>query len=205
MDTSTPLRALVLNCTLKLSPEESSTDRLIDEVVTELGTHGVASSTIRVVDRNVKPGVEADMGPGDAWPAIREQMLESDILILATPTWMGHATSVAQRVMERFDAELSDSDEAGRLKTYGKVAAVIVVGNEDGAHKICADVFQALNDVGFSIPAAGCSYWNGEAMGRIDYKDLDSTPESVASANKSLARNAAHLARLLKQSHYPAS
>lgn len=42
---------------------------------------------------------------------------------------------------------------------YGKVAMVGVVGNEDGAHKVTADVYQALNDVGFTTPAQGGPYW----------------------------------------------
>ena len=33
---------------------------------------------IRLVDHDVKPGVESDMGDGDAWPAIREQILGSE-------------------------------------------------------------------------------------------------------------------------------
>ena len=114
-------------------------------------------------------------------------------------------SSVAQRVLERLDAELSDTDDAGRLRTYGKVAAVVVVGNEDGAHKISADVFQGLNDVGFSLAAGAVTYWNGEAMGKVDYQDLESTPEQVATTTASLAANTAHLARLLAVDGYPAA
>ncbi|MFD9739348.1 hypothetical protein [Umezawaea sp. NPDC059074] len=65
---------------------------------------------------------------------------------------------VAQRAMERLDAELSEKDDEGRLLTYGKVGVVAVVGNEDGAHKISADLYQCLNDVGFTIPAGGVTY-----------------------------------------------
>jgi len=36
-------------------------------------------------------------------------------------------------LLERLDAELSETDEQGRLSTYGKVAVLGVVGNEDGA------------------------------------------------------------------------
>lgn len=32
----------------------------------------------------------------------------------------------------------------------GKVALAAVVGDEDGAHEVVADLFQALNDIGFS-------------------------------------------------------
>ncbi|PJJ70619.1 multimeric flavodoxin WrbA [Diaminobutyricimonas aerilata] len=198
------LTAVALNCTLKPSPAESSTDVLAGQLIAELAHHGVTTSSFRVVDYDVKPGVEADMGDGDQWPQIREQVLAADILVLATPTWMGHMTSIAQRVLERLDAELSEQDDLGRPILFDKVACAVIVGNEDGAHQISAELFQALNDVGFTIPAQGVTYWNGEAMGSIDYKDLDETPEQVATTTKSVAAYVAHLARVTKQNPYPA-
>jgi multimeric flavodoxin WrbA len=201
----TELTAVALVCTLSPSPAESSSQLLAQQVLDELATHGVTGSVVRVVDHDVKPGVKADMGDGDEWPAIRAKVLAADILVLSSPTWMGHPSSVAQRVLERLDAELSETDEQGRPIIYDKVAVTAVVGNEDGAHKITADLMQALNDVGFSIPAQGGTYWNGEAMHKVDFKDLDSIPEVVAATTKSLAANAVHLARALKVSAYPKS
>lgn len=156
-----------------------------------------------MVDHDIKPGVEKDMGSGDAWPGIRERMLSRDILVLATPTWLGKHSSVCQRVLERLDAELAETDDQGLPLTFGKVAIVVAVGNEDGAHNITADLYQALNDVGFSIPAQGVTYWNGEAMQKTDYQDLPETPKSTASATAAAARNAAHLARVLRDQPYP--
>jgi multimeric flavodoxin WrbA len=200
-----PLTAVALNCTLTPSPAESSTELLAQQVLDALAEHHVTGSMVRVVDHDVRPGVELDMGEGDAWPGIREQVIASDILVLATPTWLGQHSSVCQRVLERLDAELSEKDEQGRLQTYGKVAVAVVVGNEDGAHHISAVCFQALNDVGFTIPAGGVTYWNGEAMHGTDYKDLPETPDTVTSTTKTLAANAAHLAALLAEKPYPAS
>jgi multimeric flavodoxin WrbA len=202
MTETVPLRALALACSLKPSPAPSSSELMARQLLEELGKHGTTGDVVRVVDHDVKPGVEADMGDGDAWPAIRRQLLAADILIVSTPTWVGHMSSVAQRVLERLDAELSETDDSGRPLITGKVAVTAVVGNEDGAHKITADLMQALNDVGFTIPAQGGTYWNDEAMGSRDYLDLDETPEAVASTNATLAANAAHLARLLKASRY---
>ncbi|MDB5162728.1 MAG: flavodoxin-like protein [Candidatus Saccharibacteria bacterium] len=199
------LKALTLICTLTPSPGESSTDKLAHDLDAELSKYNVKNEFIRVVDYNIKPGVETDMGDGDNWPMIRQKMLDSDIFIIATPTWVGQMSSVALRVIERLDAELSELDEQGRPLTFGIVGAVAIVGNEDGAHKITADVFQGLNDLGFTIPAQAATYWNGEAMQRTDYKDLDSIPEKVAGANAIVARNVAHLARLLKSNEYPAA
>ena len=202
---TTPLRALALVCSLKPSPAESSTQLIASQVVEALAEHDVTGELVRVVDHDVKPGVEKDMGDGDAWPAIRDKVLAADVLVMATPTWMGQASSVCMRVLERLDAELSETDERGRPTVFGKVAVCAVVGNEDGAHHIASQVFQALNDVGYSIPAQGSTYWNGEAMHGTDYKDLDETPEETAGTNAMVAANAAHLARLLKGANFPGS
>lgn len=200
----TDLTALALVCTLKPAPAKSSTDKLAREVLAELRKLDVTGEVVRIVDHDVKPGVEKDMGDGDAWPGIREKVLAADILILATPTWMGHPSSVAHRVLERLDAELSETDDEGRPSMFGKVAVVAAVGNEDGAHLISAEVFQALNDVGFTIPAQGVTYWNGEAMAKTDYQDLPKTPDATAGTTKTVAANAAHLATLLQKQNYPA-
>lgn len=201
-DRTRPLSALALVCTLKPSPAESSSQLLATQLLDELTTHGVTGTAVRLADYDIKPGVSLDEGDGDQWPQIREQVIASDILVIVTPTWMGHLSSIAQRVLERLDAELSETDADGRPLVEGKVAIVGVVGNEDGAHAIIADLFQGLNDVGFTIPSQGATYWNGEAMQTVDYKDLDETPESTASTNASVAKNAAHVARLLASTPY---
>lgn len=198
------LSALLINCTLKPSPAESSTEVLGRQVLTALAEHGVSADTIRAVDFDIRPGVQKDMGAGDEWPELRQRVLDTDIVVFATPTWLGQHSSVAQRVLERLDAELSETDEQGRPILFDKVALAVVVGNEDGAHHIAAVVFQALNDVGFTLPAQGSIYWNGEAMQATDYKDLPETPQKVAQAMSTAAANAAHLARSLKRDGYPA-
>jgi multimeric flavodoxin WrbA len=198
-----PIRALALVCSLKPSPAPSSSALIAEHVFETLRNEGAECEAVRCVDFHIAPGVQADMGDSDQWPQIRRKVLDADILLVSTPTWLGHASSVTQRVLERLDAELSNTDDQGRPGMLGKVALVSVVGNEDGAHKVVADVFQGLNDVGFSIPAQGCAYWNGPAMGSVDYNDLDEVPDAVASATTAAARNAVHLARALKQSQYP--
>jgi multimeric flavodoxin WrbA len=197
------LRAVALVCSLKRSPAPSSSALMAEHVCENLRAAGVKTQSLRTVDYAVLPGVEADMGEGDEWPKIRETILASDILVLATPVWVGHPSSIAQRVLERLDAELSNTDDAGRPVMLGKVAIVAVVGNEDGAHKIIADMFQGLNDIGFSIAAQGGTYWTGQAMQTTNYNDLDEVPEPVAKTTAAAARNAAHLAAVLRRAQYP--
>ena len=197
------LRALALNCTLKASPVPSSTDRMIGVLADALAEHDVTTETIRVVDHDVRPGVESDEGLGDGWPGIRARIVGSDILILATPIWLGAPSSVAKRVVERLDAFLGETDDKGRMPSYSKVAILAVVGNEDGAHRSSADLYQWLADVGFTIPANAVAYWVGEAMGSTDFADLDEVPEKVVSAAAQTASNAAHLAQVLQDAPYP--
>ena len=204
-DSTPDLRALALVCTLSPSPAESSSDLMARQVLDSLAGHGVTGESVRVVDHDVKPGVQKDMGEGDAWPAIRERILAADILLISTPTWVGHASSVTQRVLERLDAEIGETDDEGLPFIFGKVAITAVVGNEDGGHKITADLFQSLNDIGFSVAAQGGVYWNGEAMSGTDYKDLDKIPDPVATTMSTMTANAVHLARLLAASRYPAT
>jgi multimeric flavodoxin WrbA len=198
-----PLTAIALNCTLK--PEgESSTDAMIAVLEGAFARAGVTlSETVRVAALDIKPGVTSDEGEGDEWPGLREKILAHDILILAGPIWMGQIGSIAKRVLERMDAFLSETDDQGRMPSYSKVAVAAIVGNEDGAHFSTAQLFQSLNDTGWTIPAVGAIYWVGEAYGDIDFKDLDRTPEKVAKTARMLAGNAAHLAGLLKATPYP--
>ena len=200
------LTAIALNCTLKPGggDETSSTDRMIGLLGQELARRAVAlTETIRVVDHDVKPGVTSDEGQGDAWPALRRKILAADILIFGTPVWLGQMSSIAKRVTERMDAFLGETDEAGRMPSFGKVAILAIVGNEDGAHGITAHLGQALLDTGWTLPASPACYWVGEAMGKTDFKDLEQVPDKVAQTAAMTASNAAHLARLLKWQCYP--
>lgn len=203
----TALRALALVCSLKPSPAPSSSEKLGRELLDAMSAQapeGVEGEVVRVVDHDVRFGVSLDEGDGDAWPQLRAKVLEADVLVLATPIWMGQMSSVAKMVLERLDAELGESDDAGRPHTFDKVAAVAVVGNEDGAHHVTATALQALNDVGFTTAANAATYWVGEAMHGTDYNDLpegsDKTDETTATA----ARTTVHLARLLRENPYPA-
>ena len=197
------LKAVAFNCTLKPGDAPSSTELLLKQVLDALAPYGVDGKIVRVVDHDIKPGVSSDEGPGDAWPALRKQLLDAQIFILGTPIWLGQPSSVCKRVLERMDAFLSETDDAGRMVSYGRVACVAVVGNEDGAHHVTAELYQALADVGFTIPASAVSYWVGQAMQKTDYIDLDETPEEVSTATAMLASNVVHIAKLLADKPYP--
>lgn len=198
------MQAIALNCTLKRGDTPSSTDRMIGLVGGYLAAQGVERmDTVRVANHAVLPGVKSDEGEGDEWPALRQRILEADILLLATPIWMGQPSSVCKRVLERMDAFLGETDDRSRTPAFGKIAIVGVVGNEDGAHHVSAELYQALSDVGWTVPSQAVCYWVGAAMQSTDFKDLDKVPDVVDRTARMTAANAAHLARLLRGAPYP--
>lgn len=197
------LKAIALNCSLKPGQASSSTRKLLEQVGEALEQYGVPMESVHVRDIPILPGVTSDEGEGDGWPDLRTRILAADILVVGTPIWLGQPSSIAKRVVERMDAFLSEVDDRKRMPSYGKVAAVAVVGNEDGAHHVAAEMYQALSDVGYTLAANAMTYWVGEAMGGKDFKDLSETPKGTADATALMVGNAVHLAGLLKAQQYP--
>src|SRR6201992_227666 len=205
MEKSLTLKALTFNCSLKSSSdgETSSTEVLLSQLISQLHSNDVETEVVRAVDHDIKPGTDHDMGNGDAWPAIRAKLLAADIVVIATPVWLGQPSSVAKRVLERIDAFIEELDEKNRMMTFGKVGLVAVVGNEDGAHHVAAEIYQAMNDLGFSLAPTAVTYWVAEAMTGKEYSEFQKPPEKVAVASAMAAAGAARLARLLKANPFP--
>jgi multimeric flavodoxin WrbA len=198
------VKALVINCTLKPSPEGSNTEALAEVVAEALRSEGVAVGSVRAVDHSIPPGVESEMGEDDGWPGVREQILASEILIFATPTWLGRPSSVSQRVLERMDAMISETDDEERPVAYNRVAGVVVTGNEDGAHHVISEVSGALGDIGFTIPGQAWTYWNKGPGPGEDYSETDEGHEWSHSTGRAAAANLLAVARALKAKPIPA-
>jgi multimeric flavodoxin WrbA len=196
------MRALILNCTLKKSPADSNTQKLADVVGAELGKHGVEVESVRVADLRVEPGVETDMG--DDWTAVHEKLLAAEILVVASPTWLGRPSSVAQRVLERMDAMISETGDDDRPVAYDRVAGVVVTGNEDGAHHVISEIAGALNDIGYTIPGQAWTYWNMGPGPGPDYSDTDHGHEWSEKTAATMASNLLAVATALAKQPIPA-
>ncbi len=197
------MRALVLNCTLKPSPAESNSDALAEVVIEALRGHDVDTETIRVVDHDVRPGISSNEGEGDQWPAIRERILACEILVIATPTWLGHPSSVAQRVLERLDAMIAEEDDEGRPLAYNRVAGVVVTGNEDGAHHVISEICGGLIDIGFTVPGQSWTYWNRGPGPGDSYLESDAGKDWSHSTGRAAAGNLVAVARALAAQPMP--
>ena len=199
------LKALILNCTLKRSPEISNTRALIDKAVTLFHEQGVETEVIRVIDHNVRFGVSSDEGEGDEWPEILKKIKACDILIIGSPIWFGVRSAVAQMVLERLDGTYDESDpETGQFPLYGKVGGVVITGNEDGAHDVAANTLFNLSHLGCTIPPNVDTYWVGDAGPGPSY--IEAGGDKHLYTNKTvryMVNNLMYFANLLKEHPIP--
>ncbi|PNG21173.1 flavodoxin family protein [Streptomyces cahuitamycinicus] len=192
------MQALVVNCTLKKSPETSNTEALANVVVEQLRKEDVEVDVVRAVDLDIAPGVTSEpVHDGDAWPGVHERLLESEILVIASPTWLGGPSSVAQRVLERMDAMMSETDDEGRPVAYNRVAGVVVTGNEDGAHHVINEITGGLEDIGYTIPGQAWTYWNQGPGPGPSFLDAERCHDWSRSTGRAMAANVLGVARAL--------
>jgi multimeric flavodoxin WrbA len=199
------LRALVINCTLKRSPEISHTQGLADLAIAILEANDVHVDVIRAIDHDIATGIYPDMTEhgweSDEWPEIFKQVMAADILILTMPIWLGEKSSVCTRVIERLYGNSHLLNDGGQYAYYGRVGGCIVTGNEDGAKHCAMNVLYSLQHLGYVIPPQADAAWLGEAGPGPSYLDPGSGGPANDFTNRNttfMAWNLMHLARMLK-------
>ncbi|MGI8844969.1 MAG: flavodoxin family protein [Thermoleophilaceae bacterium] len=199
------LRALVINCTLKRSPEVSNTQALGDIATGIMRRNGVTVDTIRAIDHDIATGVQPDMTEAgwesDEWPAIFEQVMAADILVLLSPIWLGEKSSVCTHVIERLYGNSGLLNDAGQSVYYGRVGGCLITGNEDGAKHCSMNILYSLQHLGYVIPPQADSAWIGEAGPGPSYLDPGSGGPENDFTNRNttfMAWNLMHMARMLK-------
>jgi multimeric flavodoxin WrbA len=199
------LRAIILNCTLKKSPELSHTEGLLSVARFIMEKHGVSVDVERPIDLDIAAGVYPDMTEhgwsSDAWPALYERVQAADILLVGTPIWLGEKSSVCTRIIERLYANSHLLNDEGQYAYYGKVGGCVVTGNEDGAKHCAMNVLYSLQHLGYTIPPQADAAWLGEAGPGPSYLDEGSGgPENEFTQRNTvfMTWNLMHMARLLK-------
>ena len=203
------LKAIFFNGTLAKSPEPSHTEKLIKISTQIMEKHGVKTEIIRTIDQDIAPGVWPDMREHgyktDEWPDIFKRVMESDILVLAGPIWLGDNSSETKKVIERLYACSSILNDNGQYAFYGKVGGCLITGNEDGIKHCAMNILYSLQHLGYSIPPQADAGWIGEAGPGPSYGDDDGHGGTAGVDNDFTNRNTTfmtwnlmHLAKMLK-------
>jgi multimeric flavodoxin WrbA len=129
--------------------------------------HGIQCETVKLVDYHIEPGTYSRMGDDDEWPSILQKLLDSEILVFATPIWWNNQSSLIQHAIERLD-ELHDKVLAGETSPLdGKAAGIVITGDSDGAQSIIANLCNFFNALGVAVPpyATLSVLWERQAKG----------------------------------------
>ncbi len=166
------MKATILLGTLK-SSGLSNTETLCEFLSRRMERDDIRCEIVKLVDHEILPGTYSDMGDGDEWPEILEKVLNSDIVIFATPVWWDSPSSLIQRAIERLD-ELHDRVMEGETSLLeNKVAGIVITGDSDGAQHIIATLCNFFNAVGLLVPpyATLSVLWERQAKGKTPTKE----------------------------------
>lgn len=200
------LKALFINCTLKKSPRKSHTEGLVEISRKIMEKNGVTTNLIRSVDKDIAPGVYPDMTKqgfaSDEWPKIQKQVMDSDILVLCGPVWLGDNSSEMKKVIERLYGNSGNLNDRGQYAYYGRAGGCLVTGNEDGAKHCAMNVLYSLQHLGYAIPPQADAAWVGAAGPGPSYLDEGSGGPKNDFTNRNttfMTWNLMHLAKMIKE------
>jgi multimeric flavodoxin WrbA len=197
------MRALILNFTLTARPEQSNTEALVDVVAAAMRQEEIDVDVVHVADQDATPGVSDDRRD-DEWSAVLALLRNAEILVIATPTWRSQPSSIAERVLERMDALVAETDEQGRPFAYNRVGGIVVTGHEDGAHHVIAEVARSLIDIGYTVPGQAWTYWNMGPRPGPSYLGTDHEHDWSERTGRTAAANLVAVARALAEGPMPA-
>jgi multimeric flavodoxin WrbA len=201
------LKALFLVGSLKQNSEDTNTLLLSQFLAKQLSIYDFEYEIVCLADHNIKPGTYTNVDSDDDWPAILEKILDSNIVIFATPVWWGIQSSLIQRAIERLDELHDEIMETEKSRLTNKVAGIIVTGDSDGAEHIIGNLANFFIALGLTIPPFGTLtvLWSGFAKKSDKNKEekLKYLEGNYTSTAKKAAQNLTFMANLLKMNPYP--
>lgn len=168
------MKAVILLGTLK-KDSLSNTEVLSEFLKGFLEKQSIACKIIKLVEYSIPAGTYSNMGEGDEWPDILKQLLDAEIIIMATPIWWNNQSSETQRVIERLDELHDEIMEGKESRLCGKVGGIVITGDSDGAQHIIANISNFYNAIGLLLPpfATLSVLWEKQA------KDAKTTREEL--------------------------
>lgn len=169
-----PTSAVILLGTLKKTGL-SNTETLCEFLIRRMKKKQIECELVKLVDKAILAGTYSDMGAGDEWPEILEKIIDSQIVIFASPVWWSGQSSEIQRVIERLDEIHDEILKGKKSRLAGKVGGIVITGDSDGAQHIIGNIANFFNAVGLLLPPFSTLsvLWEGQK------KDVETTREKL--------------------------
>lgn len=183
------LKATFFIGSLKNQPESSNTVKVCKLAAKELKKYGIEVKFRYLRNRRIAPGV--DFKSQESWDEMRiyyEDVEQSDIIILATPTWWGVHSSLCQSWIERIGAYDDQYIKEGESPLYNKVFGSVVTASNDGFQHILGIFYSFASNMGMTIPPESHITW-GTALTHSKSNSDPSKNEETTNMIKNACRN----------------
>lgn len=97
----------------------------------------------------------------DQMQIVYDAVLDTDVLILATPIRWNNHSALIQKFVERMNCIENSDVWFGKKLIKDKVAGLIVIGHVDGVQHVAGNLMNFLNWVGFHMPQDMIASWVG--------------------------------------------
>ncbi len=95
----------------------------------------------------------------DDMKKLQEEVLKSDVLIIATPIYWYNVSSALKAFIDRLTVFENMIVIEGRSWVEGKIAGFIAIGNDTGAIAVIQNLMVTFNSMGFIIPPWALAYY----------------------------------------------
>jgi len=164
------MKAAILLGTLK-EKGISNTAVLAEFAVSYLKKENIDCEIVRLAEHDISRGTYIEAAPDD-FPSIYEKIVQSDIILFATPIWWNSHSSEIQRIIERLDEVYDIINEGKPSPLDGKLGGIIITGDSDGAEHVTGNIANFFCTLGITVPAY-CSLgviWEGHAKNKKQTK-----------------------------------
>jgi len=188
------MKAIILLGTLK-ETGVSNTAVLAQFLSGYLEKEAIECETIKLAEHVISRGTYIKSSDDD-FPSIYQKLLDSDIILFATPIWWNSHSSEIQRVIERLDEVFDIINEGKPSPLENKFGGVIITGDSDGVEHVTGNIANFFSSLGVTIPAYGSLgvIWEGHAKGK------EQTPENLLTYyEKEYAKDAESMAKSFKK------
>ena len=171
------IRVLGISGSSRQKPEMSKSERLLTRALDRFREYGCETAFLRLKDLRIHecegnysenpayctyPCQSSMKYEDDQMQVVYDAVLDTDILLLATPIRWNNHTALVQKFVERMNSIENQYSWYGNRLIRSKVAALIIIGHVDGIQHVAGNLLNFFSWLGFHIPEVAIASWVGE-------------------------------------------
>ena len=171
------IRVLGISGSSRQQSGMSKSERLLQKALDQYASYGCTTRFLRLKDLKIYD-CEGNYSENPAYctypcqttlkygddemQTVYDAVLDTDILILATPIRWNNHSALVQKFVERMNSIENQYSWFGNRMIKKKVAGLIIIGHVDGIQHVAGNLLNFFAWQGFHIPDVAIASWVGE-------------------------------------------